>query len=526
MKELIKNIEARVLPLTVIAMFIVAGFTTVFVLYPGNDVVVHAASVDQFSYYKTLTIDHDFIDADLTDFTVMVNISSDTDLASDVLDSGWDIAFFDNSDTQLAHEIEYFDGDTGKLVAWVNVTSLSSSVDTIIKMYYGDSDIGSSAEDVSGTWDSSFEVVIHCNQSSSPLEDSVCNNQYTGSGTPTYESTGGMGAGYYVCYGDDEDNMDTSPDSWTNTDDRFVSLLLKRTGEDDESTAIDMCAFSTKDSAGRSRIDLIHDVDTPDTFRIFFRDANGDEDGLSSPELTLDEWYHIAVCINCSTGFLGLYKNGVLVNSTVNTDINSYSNEPVGVYLGDWQEYNRNWIGCIDEVRVSSAVRNSSWIKAEYNNYNPNFLTVGSEQTDVEGDYSISGLNVDTRFTHQGSAGDTNISNLVMRIYTNTSGTSDNCTSIFLDFSGGFPSGYSASNFSFQVRNTSDGTFSNDWNTVTGNMTLNSTTWAGAWAYGTNPFPINGYNSTIEVRMRVAIPSNASAGTNTTDAWILKWAVI
>jgi len=191
------------------------------------------------------------------------------------------------------------------------------------------------------------------------------------------------------------------------------------------------------------------------------------------------------------------------------------------------------WKGTMDYVFLIDGYRNDSFIRTHVNNIlnatDGGFFTLGSESGNVEGSYGISGLDGDTRFLHGASggvlAGDTNISTLVMKVYSNTSGTTDNCTSIFLDFSGGYPSGYTAGNFSFQVRNTSDGTFTTNWNTVTGNMTLNSTTWSNNWAYGTDPFPINGYNSTIEVRMRVEIPSSASVGTNTSDSWIVKWLI-
>jgi len=72
-----------------------------------------------------------------------VQITDDTDLHSHAQDDGDDILFTldGNNETKLNHEIEYYNNDSNYVNAsiWVNITSLSSSADTIIWMYYGNS---------------------------------------------------------------------------------------------------------------------------------------------------------------------------------------------------------------------------------------------------------------------------------------------------------------------------------------------------------------------------------------------------
>jgi len=190
-----------------------------------------------------------------------------------------------------------------------------------------------------------------------------------------------------------------------------------------------MCPFSTKDTNGRSRIDLIHNVDTPDEFNVFIRDVDNDEQTLITPELNLNQWYHISVCINCSTGFFAVYKDGVKVDSVIDVDIDDFSPNPVGVYLGDWQEFNRNWIGNIDEVRISDVVRNSSWIKTEYNTINNatsgGFFTLGFEEFKP---VSTDNINYSGCTLINGSSiYPCDISNISMYIY-NTAGNTFNTT--------------------------------------------------------------------------------------------------
>jgi len=92
-----------------------------------------------WTYRKKITIDHTKVAADLTGFPVLVE-TTDSDLASHAQNDGDDIAFVDGSGGQLAHEIEFYGGGSGHLVAWVRVPSLSSTVDTVLYMYYGKSD--------------------------------------------------------------------------------------------------------------------------------------------------------------------------------------------------------------------------------------------------------------------------------------------------------------------------------------------------------------------------------------------------
>ena len=78
-----------------------------------------------WSYRKQITIDNTKVDADLTNFPVLVNLSSDSNLASNAQSDGDDILFTSsNGTTKLDHEIEIYTSATGALVAWVEVSSL------------------------------------------------------------------------------------------------------------------------------------------------------------------------------------------------------------------------------------------------------------------------------------------------------------------------------------------------------------------------------------------------------------------
>ena len=112
-------------------------------------------------YWRKITIESDFIDCALTNFPLLVYIESDADLASHAQPDGDDIYFTDSTNnTVFNHEIESYDGGTGQLIAWVNVTNIASGTDTIIAMHYGDTTCDSK-QNMRDTWDTDYCTVQH-----------------------------------------------------------------------------------------------------------------------------------------------------------------------------------------------------------------------------------------------------------------------------------------------------------------------------------------------------------------------------
>ena len=166
---------------------------------PGD--VKTAAASDWYnsgwSYRKSNTIDHTKVGATLTDFPVLISLTSDAGLAAYAQDNGNDIVFTaSNGVTKLDHEIEQFDGNTGKLVAWVRVPSVSSLSDTVIYLYYGNPSIGSQ-QNPAGVWNSNYKGVWHFNQAaggSGAIKDSTSNaNNGTDINSPTLGAAGKIG---------------------------------------------------------------------------------------------------------------------------------------------------------------------------------------------------------------------------------------------------------------------------------------------------------------------------------------------
>ena len=524
-KKFLRNIEAKVKVSTIVFFVVIMALSSVFVLIPPMQKTVSAETVDQFSYYKTVTFDHDQVPSTLTNFPVVVNLSSDTDLASDALDSGYDIAFFDDEDNQLAHEIELFNGTTGQLVAWVNVTSLSSSEDTVISMYYGDSDIGSSAENVTGTWNGNYLAVWHFHEASGNIIDSTSNDNDGSTISITNQNvTSIIGKGYEFD-ASNANNITVTPTSWDGFDTEGDSFTIM-SYFNFHGVVGDNAKLMTGGEGGTSYMPWSISPWGDGNYR--YDMYNGAAVGVSGTHM-LNNTYHMMTfrydgsADNLSGFNDGSYVGGIsATQTTVDWDI---------VIIGKYKISNSDQVfdGIIDEIRISGVKLSNDWISTEYNSMNNatdgGFFILGSEQSGTSGIYEISGL-TNSQFTFSGEAGDMVWANdtsdgtsaETLAIHTNLSGTSNNCTDIFLDFSTWIGGDMPAGTLNITLANVTDNFGSTIYSLLGGsNVTVNNSNWdSNAWCNGANPFDTNNsidkVNRTFYVRVRQTIPIDNSTG--------------
>ena len=101
-----------------------------------------------YGYARNITIDYTKVSggADLYNFPVLVYITGQnflrTSPTGQILNAnGYDIIFTDNNYNKLDHQLEYYNGTSGELIAWVRIPTLSSSLNTVIKILYGNPQI-------------------------------------------------------------------------------------------------------------------------------------------------------------------------------------------------------------------------------------------------------------------------------------------------------------------------------------------------------------------------------------------------
>lgn len=130
---------------------------------------------------RTVTIDHTKVGAsDSTNFPVLFTgtYSYLATVANGGLvqnASGFDVEFFSDVGltTKLPWETELYTAATGQVAYWINVPTLSHTVDTVIYLAYGNASITTDQSNKTGTWNSNFTGVYHLQQSAGPYLDST-----------------------------------------------------------------------------------------------------------------------------------------------------------------------------------------------------------------------------------------------------------------------------------------------------------------------------------------------------------------
>ncbi|MFX0207518.1 MAG: DUF2341 domain-containing protein, partial [Candidatus Hodarchaeota archaeon] len=349
-----------------------------------------------FRYYKVITIDHTKVSGtgSHVNFPVLINIT-DLDLrdTSKVQANGNDIAFTDGIEW-LDHEIELFDQTYSPthahLVAWVRIPSLSTSVDTVIRMYYGNSTMGA-RESPTNVWDSNFKGVWHLSESSGgtdAIKDSTVNaNHGTDHGTPLLGSTGNID-GVIDLRGDVEDEYIEVVDSASIRDitegDYFTYEAWFNPDQVPPGTL-------PEDNNRRYGILIKKDphhglyYEHDQYFAMEHWLAGPTQKYVSSGTYTPTSYYHVVAVVSNLDGYMKLYVNGNLEDQTTwtgGTTPQDYGTKRLRFGIANPGAAVYRWPadGKIDEFRISDSVRSIDWIKTEYNNSRDpdNFYSVSS----------------------------------------------------------------------------------------------------------------------------------------------------
>lgn len=314
--------------------------------------------------------------ANLSNFPVLINLSSDTSLALNAQDDADDIAFTSSDETtQLDHEIESFNGTTGELQAWVEVPTLSTSTDTVLYMYYGNATC-SSQEDISGVWDSNHKLVHHLDDlTTSTTEDSTSNSNDAAkrAANEPIETTTMIGKGQSFDGTNDYDKVTnvviTSPSALT-----ISSWIRKDSGGSTYETALHHASGTT---IGSSAYWLGVDVSDKLTATIGATTGVGWAAGQTTSVATYGQWYHLAAAWDGSV--VKVYIDGEY-NKQYN--LSTYTNWTTPTRFGASSDgSNYQFKGLVDEMRISTTSRGLDWIKTSYlNQKSPSsFFTLGPE---------------------------------------------------------------------------------------------------------------------------------------------------
>jgi hypothetical protein len=342
--------------------------------------------VDTWKYRKKITIDYTKVEDDETDFPFLVS-HTDTDLAK-ALASGYDIVFTDASGNKLPHEIEKFDNTTGELVAWVKVPSLSSTEDTEIYIYYGNSN-SPDQQDPDNVWADDSKAVYHFKTGALTEDSSEGEHTLTPGGDPA-EGVGVFDGGADLD-GNDRfiavDHADFKPTGPFT----IIGLLKSNGGTNDD-------AFSSW-SQNPNAAGLKLGISASGKATIFSGKNTGavvgtDQQYASGLTTINDNAWHFVIG-TWDGSYLRIYVDGVLNGGPV-----AWANAPayaatnyvrVGCSNNTGSD-TRVWIGALDEIRLVNGVAfDANLCKTIFNNYiSPStFYDLADEETFNELSFTI-----------------------------------------------------------------------------------------------------------------------------------------
>jgi len=354
-----------------------------------QNLFLHSSSKPEFfTYYKEITVDHTKVSgpSDLINFPVLISII-DSDLHDYAQPDGDDIAF-SNGTFWLDHEIELFNksynSTHARLVAWVRIPSLSPSIDTIIKMHYGNSTM-QSQESPAGVWNSDYRGVWHLSESTGDIQDSSLNEN---DGDPLYGVTQDVsgqidGADEFDGIDDyiDVGNKSTLDISGMNFTISFWIISLE-----DWDSVSERRAPISKGSAEIQEFAIFKEWNN---HKLTIETYDGDWRAASTikNEWDANTWYYITVTFNQSE--IHWYIDGEIDN--IISFPYTFRSTTANVWFarfGDEITY-RTFEGKLDEVRISNKSCSADWIKTEYNNqYDPSaFYSIGEESTTLGNEY-------------------------------------------------------------------------------------------------------------------------------------------
>jgi len=320
-----------------------------------------------WQYKRNITIDHNQVQSTLINFPILINISSDAGLAIYAQHDGDDITFINSSETlQLDHEIELFNPTTGRLVAWVEIDTLSSTTDTTIWMYYNNSAC-TSQQDAAGTWSNGYIAVWHFNNS---LLDSTGNGYTLSDAGTSGPVVDGLIAGCYEFQGANPGYL-------------YHASLLDTIPASDELT-FEAYLNSSSFSAGTYPT-IIAKNNIANEDRLYFR-FESDALGVTDDNLQLfaeggnNGNRLVTNRVNCTIGpayyCAGVYDaTNPLEAHMNNTGEDGNACEVIRdgtashFYVGTHDGASAWFKGYLDEVRVSSIARSDAWLNTTYNNY-------------------------------------------------------------------------------------------------------------------------------------------------------------
>lgn len=327
-----------------------------------------------WSYRKPIAIDHTKVAGDLTNFPVLIHFTG-SDLSAHALTNGFDLLFTSSDGTnKLAHQIERFTSSNGVLIAWVNVPNLSSAIDTVLYLYYGNP-AATNQQNAAGVWDSNFKAVWHLEEVGN---GTVGEYKDATSNTNNAQGGGGIAGSVPARTGGKIGNSQ----SCDGTNDYIVSVNKVGIGGAAVRTVSFWVNLNTTNRTGivgwgSNAPDAEFEAGVRSGSLHLWGYGSGNDWSVLLPPQT-NSWHYHAVT------FDGAVARWFVDGSSAGAFTNTYATTNGPVFIGYQNDNGSQYYmgGAVDEVRVAGTARSAAWIATEYQNQNSpaTFHTIGTQQ--------------------------------------------------------------------------------------------------------------------------------------------------
>ncbi len=296
--------------------------------------------------------------AAVENFPVLVRLHKDFLDFSQAKANGEDIRFSSSSGKALPYEIEEWDAKRGVASIWVRVPKVKGNERQELKLHWGKPNAKSESNGPAVFNESNgYLAVLHMNE---PLKDVLGSVEAKDVGTTA--TTGVVGPARHLAKGQGLSCGDKIANFPTGANSHSTEVWFRA-----EKTNSNIVAWGNEKAQGK----VVMQLPSPPHVKMdcYFSGGN-----VQSGGVPVSEWAHIVHTYE--KGDSRIYVNGVLDGNNKSADAPLALKSPAGMWIGGWSN-NFDFVGDIDEVRISRVVRSADWVKLQYENQKTQSRLVG-----------------------------------------------------------------------------------------------------------------------------------------------------
>lgn len=297
--------------------------------------------------------------ASIEGFPVLVRLHKDFFDFAQARPNGEDLRFSSSTGEPFAFQIEDWNAVEGVASVWVRVPKITGNARHEIKLHWGNAS-AVSASDAKSVFNESngYLSVWHMND---PARDDA--GALTMTDTGTTPTNGLIGNARHLSVGKGISGGDKIPNYPKRAGSHSTEVWFR--AEKPNATLI---GWGNEQAQGK----VVMQFRSPPHVQMDCYFSGGNVNG--STKIPLGDWTHVVHTYQ--EGEAKLYVNGVLDATNIKQGSPLNIKSPARLFLGGWYN-NYDFVGDLDEVRVSNVVRSADWIKLQFENQKLHQALVG-----------------------------------------------------------------------------------------------------------------------------------------------------